>query len=70
MYRRPKSSSISIHNNLLIVYELTEDEDIDVIENLLDRAFDETKQQTLNPGHPIRGIHDGNLQLPSVFRCN
>ena len=41
-----------------------------MIENLLDRAFDETKQQTLKPGHPIRGIQDGNLQLPSAFRCN
>ena len=67
---RPKSSSISIHNNFLIVYELTEDEDIDVIENLLDTAFDKTKQQTLNPGHPISGIHDGDSQPPSAFRCN
>ena len=64
------SSSFSAHNNSLIVYELTEDEDIDVIENLLDTAFDKTTQQTLNPGHPIRGIHDGDLQPPSAFRCN
>ena len=72
MYRNlhTSSSSFSVHNNSLIVYELTEDEDIDVIENLLDTAFDKTTQQTLNPGDPIRGIHDGDLQPPSAFRCN
>ena len=41
-----------------------------MIENLLDTAFDKTKQQTLNLGQPIRGIHDGDSQPPTAFRCN
>ena len=60
----------SYHHALVIVYELSEDEDIDVIEksNLNDTGFAKTKLRLLSPEYPTGGQDGDNLQKSTELR--